>query len=197
MKHIFINKNSNKTFVILHGTGGDESDLVGVAEYIDSTANILGIRGNVVENGMNRFFKRFGMGSYDLNSYELETNNLNEAILKYSKQYNIDLLSITILGFSNGANIALGLIQDFPLNYNKYILLSNDYINKDKEFKDLNKMKIFMTSSLNDSFVNFESIELLIKRLRENNAIVNLEMVSGHKISKEALDKLKEIYKEW
>lgn len=66
MKHIFIKGTSDKTLFLLHGMGGDEYDLVGVAEMIDNKANDLSVRGKVLENGMSRFFKRFSEGVFDV-----------------------------------------------------------------------------------------------------------------------------------
>jgi len=59
-----------KTFLLLHGTGGDEMDLVPVANMIDEGNGILSIRGAVTENGMNRFFKRFSEGVFDEDGYK-------------------------------------------------------------------------------------------------------------------------------
>ena len=73
---------------MLHGTGGNENDMIGLAKRIDKNANILSIRGRIVENGMNRYFKRQGIGLYDLESYQQETNYLIQSLLHFSNQYN-------------------------------------------------------------------------------------------------------------
>ena len=66
MEHIYNEKKKGApVFVLLHGTGGTETDLVPLAELLNPEYNVLGIRGNVQENGMNRYFKRHGEGQYD------------------------------------------------------------------------------------------------------------------------------------
>lgn len=185
MIHHFTDKLSSNTIVMLHGTGGDETSLINLASAIDPEANLLGIRGNINEGGMNRYFKRFGIGSYDLESYVGEVTNLKEAIETFSKQYNFDLDKVLVLGFSNGANIGLGLIQEYPNFLKKYAILSADYINKDKGFKDLENTDILISSSKNDPYLDFANIEKLVENFKSANANVLLEMVPGHNITME------------
>ena len=187
MKHIFINNNSKDTLILLHGTGGDEHDLMPIANHISNKANILSFRGNIVENGMNRFFKRLGMGVYDLESYEHETNNLLNSIKELSTKYEINLENTTIVGFSNGANIALGLIQTNNIVKN-YILYSPDFINPSKEFPTLDGVNIFISTADNDPFVNPNNMKLLIHKLKENNANVKVYKQLGHQLNIDTLN---------
>src|SRR5690554_5739838 len=108
MNYKYINKENDKTLILLHGTGGNEDSLINLANFIDPEANLLGIRGNINENGLNRYFKRFNIGSYDLDSYHLEIENLYKTINTLKDKLNLNLDKTTIIGFSNGANIALG-----------------------------------------------------------------------------------------
>lgn len=183
MIHIF-NKSetSNKVIIALHGTGSNEVDFASIANYIDPNASILSIRGNINENGMNRFFERYGMGRYNIESYEEQTTNLYEMIVKSSKEYNFDLNNAYVVGFSNGANIALGLIQDYPTLLNNYMLLSPDYINKSKDFSDLSNLSIFISSSKNDPYASYDNIELLINNLKDKNAKVETYLGVGHQV---------------
>lgn len=186
MIHVYINNNSNKTLIMLHGTGGNENDMIGLAKRIDKNANILSIRGRIVENGMNRYFKRLGIGIYDLESYQHETNHLIQSLLHFSNQYNFTLENATIVGFSNGANIALGVIQTNPI-INNYVLLSPVYINPNQNFKDLTNKKIFISTADDDPYVNNENMGLLIDRLTTNNSELFVYKGSGHQISLEVL----------
>lgn len=186
----YINNNSRHTLIMLHGSGGNEIEMLQLGKRINPHFNILSIRGNVNEGGMNRFFKRFGIGLYDLDSYVSETTNLNNAIIKYSKQYNFDLEKSFVIGFSNGANIALGLIQEYPDLLNKYILLSPDYINKNKGFGNLTNIKILMSSSQVDPYTSYETILKLEKLLKEKGASVSNFEVPGHVITNELLNKV-------
>lgn len=183
MKHIYHDNQSEQTLILLHGTGGDEYDLLDVAKYIDEDANILSLRGNIQEHGMNRFFKRIQVGVYDLENYQEETHHLIDAITRYSKQYGFSLEKAAIIGFSNGANIAIGLLQENPI-IKKYILLNPDFINPKRSFKDLKDVKIFMTNALNDPYVNKATFKDLLARLGD---VVTLHETPAHQITYEAL----------
>ena len=193
MKHIYINNKSPNTLILLHGTGGDEHDLLQIASHLDKEANILSFRGNIVENGMNRFFKRLGMGIYDLESYELETNNLLKSIEELSNKYEFKLENTTVVGFSNGANIALGLIQSNNI-VNNYILYSPDFINPNKEFPNLEGVNIFISTADNDPFVNPSNMQLLINKLKESNANLEVFKQSGHQLTMNTLNESKRWY---
>lgn len=187
MKHLFINKNHPYTLIMLHGTGGNEEEMARFATSISSDLNILSIRGNINENGMFRYFKRFGMGLYDIENYIFETKNLNETITKLFKEYNLDLNKAIIVGFSNGANIALGLIQDYPQTINNYVLLSADYINKDKKFKKLDNLNVLISFSKNDPYANYDTIMNLQKELIKAGSNLTNHLVPGHIITEELL----------
>lgn len=187
MIHIFINNNSDKTLIMLHGTGGDEHDLIPLAKRINSNYNILSIRGNVVENGMNRYFERLAMGVYNLESYVNETNNLIKTINKLSNKYNFDLNKSIGVGFSNGANILLGILQENPI-LNNYILLSPDYINSNKGFNNLNNKNVFISTAKDDPYVNYENMLKLINELNKNNANLKVFNTKGHTINMDVLN---------
>lgn len=193
MKHIYINNKSPNTLILLHGTGGDEYDLLQIASHLDKEANILSFRGNIVENGMNRFFKRLGMGIYDLESYELETNNLLKSIEELSNKYEFKLENTTVVGFSNGANIALGLIQSNNIA-NNYILYSPDFINPNNEFPNLEGVNIFISTADNDPFVNPSNMQLLTNKLKENNANLEVFKQSDHQLTMNTLNESKRWY---
>ncbi|HKL61090.1 MAG TPA: hypothetical protein VJY66_01775 [Acholeplasma sp.] len=190
MIYNYINNNSPHTLIMLHGTGGNEIEMSQFGKKINPHFNILSLRGNVSEGGMNRFFKRLGMGIYDLDSYVSETRNLNNAIIKYSNQFNFELGKSFVIGFSNGANIALGLIQEYPTLLSTYILLSPDYINKNKGFKNLTNMNILISSSRNDPYTSYDAILKLENNLKEKGALVSTFEVPGHVITNELLSEV-------
>lgn len=181
---------------MLHGTGGSEVQMAEFGKRINSNLNILSIRGNINEDGMNRFFRRFGIGEYDLENYIFETNNLNDAIIKYSHEYQFDLTKSFVVGFSNGANIALGLLQEHPETLNNYILLSPDFINKNKGFKNLDNKNVLMSSSRFDQYTTYEVIIHLEETLKLSGADVNNIDVPGHVITTELLKEVQEFIKD-
>src|SRR5207248_1439843 len=64
--HEFVPGNSNRTLLLLHGTGGNERDLIPLGRELDPNASLLSPRGKILENGMPRFFRRLAEGVFDL-----------------------------------------------------------------------------------------------------------------------------------
>ncbi|MDF2715084.1 MAG: carboxylesterase, partial [Paenibacillus sp.] len=108
MKHIF-RKGTNgsaPTLLLLHGTGGTESDLLPIAEAISPGSSVLSVRGNVLENSMPRFFRRLAEGVFDEEDLVFRTQELFEFIQQAAEQYGFDRDNVVAVGYSNGANIA-------------------------------------------------------------------------------------------
>src|SRR5690625_933768 len=110
MKHIFSKGTNEKTLLLLHGTGGNEEDLLPLARKIDPDANVLSVRGNVLENGMPRFFRRLAEGVFDEEDLIARTKELHEFLDKAAIENNFDRNNIMAIGYSNGANIAASLL---------------------------------------------------------------------------------------
>jgi len=110
MKHIYLQGSKDTTFLLLHGTGGTEQDLVGLAREIDAEANILSVRGNVLENGMPRFFRRLAEGVFDMEDLRFRTGELYNFIAEAAAKYGFDREKVVAIGYSNGANIAANLL---------------------------------------------------------------------------------------
>src|SRR3954468_11107478 len=112
MKHIFKpGKDETKpVLLMLHGTGGTEQDLLPLADLVDPEAAVLSVRGNVLENGMPRFFRRLAEGVFDEEDLIFRTKELNQFLDEASEQYDFDRANILAIGYSNGANIAASLL---------------------------------------------------------------------------------------
>lgn len=112
LKHIYeAGKGREKpTFLLLHGTGGTEQDLIPLAEMIDSNAGVLSVRGNVLENGMPRFFKRLAEGVFDEEDLQMRTEELKQFLDDAAVKYHFDRDNVVAIGYSNGANIAANLL---------------------------------------------------------------------------------------
>ncbi|WP_162146833.1 alpha/beta hydrolase [Acholeplasma granularum] len=192
MKHIYIDKNANYTFLTLHGTGADENDLIPLVNYLNPNYNILSPRGNVNENGLNRFFKRHGMGNYDIPNLIEETNNLKEFIVTSKESYKLNIDNIIGLGFSNGANILESLLQlDGPL-IKTAVLLSPVLLQPNVDFKDLKGVNIFIATSDNDPYVKNKENDILIEKLKNANANVYVHKHHlGHQINETVLNDLR------
>jgi phospholipase/carboxylesterase len=112
MKYIFRKGSSQKlpTLLLLHGTGGTEYDLLPIAQMIAPDSNVLSIQGEVLENGMARFFKRLAEGVFDEEDLLFRTEELNGFIDQAANQHEFERQNVVAIGYSNGANIAGSLL---------------------------------------------------------------------------------------
>src|ERR671925_274796 len=100
--------------LLLHGTGGDENDLLPLGEALLPGAARLSPRGKVLENGMPRFFRRLAEGVFDLEDLRLRTEELADLVRDASKAYGFDPSRVVAFGYSNGANVAASLLLQRP-----------------------------------------------------------------------------------
>src|SRR5213082_1077853 len=108
--HEFVPGASNRTLLLLHGTGGNERDLISLGRELDSSASLLSPRGKVLENGMPRFFRRLAEGVFDLEDLKYRTNELADFVTAAGKQYGFATDQLVAVGYSNGANIAASML---------------------------------------------------------------------------------------
>lgn len=101
---------ASPTLLLLHGTGGDEHDLVDLGRTLAPNANLLGVRGRVLEGTMPRFFRRLSEGVFDEADLRLQTNALADFVSAASTHYSFDSGRVWAVGYSNGANIAGALL---------------------------------------------------------------------------------------
>src|ERR1700716_569768 len=100
------NSGSGETLIVLHGTGGDENDLIGIGKAIAPGAAILSPRGNVLENGAPRFFRRLAEGVFDPKEVRSRAVELARFIRAAVSKYGLNSERVFALGYSNGANVA-------------------------------------------------------------------------------------------
>ncbi|MGZ4297576.1 MAG: alpha/beta hydrolase [Solirubrobacteraceae bacterium] len=113
-EHVYEPGQSDWTLLLLHGTGGDEHDLVGLGRQLAPRASLLSPRGKVREAGMPRFFRRLAIGQLDIPDLLERTDELAAFVGAAAQAYERDLGKIVALGFSNGANIAVSLLLRHP-----------------------------------------------------------------------------------
>jgi len=101
---------SRVTLLLLHGTGGNESDLLPLGSAVAPQAALLSPRGNVLERGMPRFFRRLAEGVFDLDDLTQRTYELADFVDAAARTYGFDAAQVVGLGYSNGANIAASLL---------------------------------------------------------------------------------------
>ena len=98
------------TLLLLHGTGGDENDLIPLGRMLSPGSALLSLRGNVLEQGAPRFFRRLAEGVFDIDDLHRRTAELADFIVAASSHYGFALASLHAVGYSNGANIAASLL---------------------------------------------------------------------------------------
>jgi phospholipase/carboxylesterase len=197
MKHFFHKgKDSTKpTFLLLHGTGGNELDLLPLAGRIDEDASVLSVRGSVLENGMPRFFRRLAEGIFDEEDLVYRTRELNKFLDEAAAEYDFDRDNIIAIGYSNGANIAASLLFHYQNSLKGAILHHPMVPRRGIELPDLTGKNIFIAAGTNDPICSpAESLEL-VKLLKEAHADVQLHWENnGHQLTNTEVEAAREWY---
>lgn len=196
MKHFFHKSGeSQDTFILLHGSGGRETDLLHVAGKVDSSHSILGVRGSVIENGKFRYFERHKDGTLDLISLKERSEELLSFIEKAAKEYEFDLNRLHLIGYSNGANMATRLLVNEPDFFKSAMLFHPVHLFRQNEQTDLGQKEIFISTGSQDRIsLPGESVQLK-KWFQENSANVSFYMSDyGHELTE---PEIKEAMKWW
>ncbi|MBO1003344.1 alpha/beta hydrolase [Pseudogracilibacillus auburnensis] len=191
MKHIFEKgkESSRPTLLLLHGTGGNERDLLPIAERIDANASVLGVRGNVLENGMPRFFKRIAEGIFDEEDLVFRTNELNKFLDEAAQKYDFDRNNIIAIGYSNGANIAASLLFHFEHALKGAILHHPMVPRRGVKIPDLSGKSVFIAAGTNDPICSPEESKELQLLLEKANAKVEIHWENkGHQLTWEEVE---------
>lgn len=186
MKHIFEKgTNPNKpVLLLLHGTGGNELDLLPLAEKIDGEASVLSVRGNVLENGMPRFFRRLAEGVFDEEDLQFRTKELYEFLDEASQKYGFDRKNIIAVGYSNGANIAASLMFHYADSLKGAILHHPMVPRRGIQLPDLTGTSVFIAAGTNDPICPSSESEDLKSLLEGANATVELHWENrGHQLT--------------
>lgn len=195
MIYKYIKKDSGQTMILLHGTGGNEADLIPLGEFIDSKTSLLGIRGNVLEHGMPRFFKRISFGVFDQESLKSEAENLYQFILESAETLRFNLNETTVLGYSNGANILAYMLMHYQLPFKMAIML-HPMVPSDEAPKVINdKTKALMTAGNQDSMVPIKQTMMLKEMFDSMLLKTDLKIFeSGHQLTNEEYAFIKNWY---
>lgn len=190
VKHIFKKSTdlTNPTLLLLHGTGGDEQDLLPLAQLIDAEANVLSVRGNILENGMPRFFKRLQEGVFDEENLKEETKNLAEFLDEAAKEYGFDRSNVVALGYSNGANIAGSLLFLYQDSLRGAMLHHPMVPLRGIALPDLSNVPVFIGAGENDPICSPEESTELKELLEKAGAKVDIDWGrSGHSLTQQEL----------
>lgn len=121
IKHV--DNKAQKTLFLLHGTGGNANDFLFLDNLLDQQFNLVGLQGNIQENGMNRFFKRNGSGVFDQENIKEEALKLSKFLNAWNDHHNLTADKSIYLGYSNGANMLLAMFFYYPEMVKNMILL--------------------------------------------------------------------------
>ncbi|HEO8419695.1 TPA: alpha/beta hydrolase [Yersinia enterocolitica] len=191
MKHIFNKgKDSKKpTFLMLHGTGGTELDLLPLAGMIDDQASVLSVRGNILENGMPRFFKRIAEGIFDEEDLIFRTKELNEFLDEAAEKYEFDRDNVIAIGYSNGANIAASLLFHYQDALKAAILHHPMVPRRGITLPDLTGKEVFIAAGTNDPICSAEESKELQSLLEKANANVEMHWENrGHQLTAQEVE---------
>ena len=181
------------TLLLLHGTGGNEEDLIPLGHEIAPEAAILSPRGKVLEAGMPRFFRRLAEGVFDIEDLKFRTNELADFIENASKLYSFDLEYMIAVGYSNGANIASSLLLLRPEILSTAILFRPMVPFIPDTLPNLISKNIFMSAGEWDPIVPRQNTEKLFDIFKKAHANISIHwQKSGHELGQEEILAAKE-----
>jgi len=177
------------TLLLLHGTGGDEEDLLPLGRALLPGAGMLSPRGKVLERGAPRFFRRLAEGVFDQEDLAKRTGELGDFVEAATRAYELEPDGVVAVGFSNGANIAASLLLRRPGVLRGAVLLSPMVPFELDDLPDLKGTSIFIGAGRNDPIAPAAQAERLADVFRRAGADVTLNWeAGGHTISKGELD---------
>ncbi len=167
-------RNGEPTLLLLHGTGGNENDLVQLGEALRPDAAMLSPRGNVLEHGAPRFFRRLAEGVFDIEDLHTRTGELADFVVAASEEYGFELSSVCAVGYSNGANIAASMLLSRPEVLNAAALYRAMVPFEPVTLPRLNDKRVFISAGREDQMIPQAGTERLAQLLVDSGAQVEL-----------------------
>ena len=162
------------TLLLLHGTGGDENDLLPLGRMLSPGSPLLSVRGNVLENGAPRFFRRLAEGVFDVEDLHRRTSALAEFIVAASTTYDFALSSLHAVGYSNGANVAASVLLARPETLAGGVLYRAMVPFEPTGPGNLSGKRVLISAGQFDTMIPAPGSERLAAILRERGADVDL-----------------------
>jgi phospholipase/carboxylesterase len=186
--HRFIPGELPLTLLLLHGTGGDENDLLPLGKHLAPNANLLSPRGKVLENGMPRFFRRVAMGVFDVEDLKARTDELAAFVRDAVTEHSL-AGPVVAVGYSNGANIAASLLLRHPGLAEGAVLLHAMVPYEPASQPELSGTSVLMTAGERDPMIPIDQTRSLERMLREAGADVELHLEpGGHELTQGEVD---------
>ncbi len=180
------------TLLLLHGTGGNENDLLPLGNELWPGAALLSVRGKVLENGMPRFFRRFAEGVFDVEDLKFRTDELAQFIEAASKRYGFSPKRLIAVGYSNGANIAASLILLHPHYLAAAVLFRAMVPFTPDIIRDFTNLSVFIGAGARDPIVPGGQPQELAAMFESGGATVTLSWhQEGHELSNDDVEAAK------
>ncbi|SRR5436189_2124439 len=187
--HDFVPGSSSRTLLLLHGTGGNERDLIPLGRELDPNAGLLSPRGKVLENGMPRFFRRLAEGVFDLEDLRYRTNELADFVMAAGQHYGFASNQLIAVGYSNGANIAASVLLLRPEIMCRAILFRAMVPLNPDTLPDLSSARVWIGAGDQDPIVPASETKRLTELLRRAGADVTIRFAkAGHGLTNDDLE---------
>lgn len=173
------------TLLLLHGTGGDERDLLPLAKTLGKGFNVLSLRGNVQEHGMPRFFRRLGMGVFDEEDVHFRTHEMVHFLKELAVTEGFDINKLVAVGYSNGANIAGAVLILYPELLAGAVLFRpmQPLSGIEDSFETQRQAPVFMSSGTQDGTVDPAATAAYAALLSSNGFKVSaVDIPAGHNL---------------
>src|SRR5437773_3925884 len=177
--HEFVPGTSHRTLLLLHGTGGNEHDLIPLGRELDPNAALLSPRGKILENGMPRFFRRLSEGVFDLEDLKMRTNELADFVAAAATYYKLAADQIVAVGYSNGANMAASMLLLKPEVLSAAILFRAMVPLVPEDLPDLSLLRIWIGAGSEDPIIPTSETQRLVELLRSAGADVTLRLFNA------------------
>jgi phospholipase/carboxylesterase len=186
--HEFVPGSSSRTLLLLHGTGGNERDLIPLGRELDPNAALLSPRGKILENGMPRFFRRLAEGVFDLEDLKYRTNELADFVTAAAQHYGFATDQLVGVGYSNGANIAASMLLLRPETLRAAILFRAMVPLVPDRLPDLSSVRVWIGAGDQDPIIAPSEAQRLVELLRRAGADVTIRFLSaGHGLTNDDL----------
>src|SRR6266700_5748194 len=184
--HEFVRGKAERTLLLLHGTGGNERDLIPLGRELDANVSLLSPRGKVLENGMPRFFRRLAEGVFDLEDLQRRTHELADFVVAAAQHYKIDIKHMVAVGYSNGANIAASVLLLRPETFAGAILFRAMLPLEPQKPLELANVRVWIGAGNYDPIIPTSETQRLVELLRHAGADVTVRFLNaGHALTPE------------
>jgi predicted esterase len=187
--HEFIRGSSDWTLLLLHGTGGNERDLIPLGRELDPNASLLSPRGKILENGMPRFFRRLAEGVFDLEDLKTRTNELADFVAAAARHYKLAADRVIGVGYSNGANIAASMLLLRPEILHTAILFRAMVPLIPDTLPDLSSVHVWIGAGNQDPIIAPSETQRLVSLLRGAKPDVTIRFFeTGHGLTSDEIE---------